>query len=106
MLQLRRERQVYQPHSNEVDAKKRKRKKDQLRSFEHCAPNCTFIVLLYVYIFLVRKIGPELTSVANPLFCLRKAGPELTSVAIILYFVCELPPQHGLMSGCKSVHGI
>ena len=31
--------------------------------------------------FLERKIGPELTSVANlPLFRLRKIDPELTSV--------------------------
>ena len=32
-------------------------------------------------------------------FCLRKIVPELTSVPVFLYFVCELPPQHGLMSG-------
>ena len=35
--------------------------------------------------FLVRKIGPELTSVTN-LFCLRKIVAELTSVPIFLYF--------------------
>ena len=37
--------------------------------------------------FLLRKISPELTSVANlPLifFCLRKISPELTSVPIVL----------------------
>ena len=29
------------------------------------------------------------------LFLLRKIGPELTSVPIVLYFVCGMPPQHG-----------
>ena len=54
---------------------------------------------LSLSLFLVRKIGPELTSVANlPPFCLRKSGPELTSIPTFLYFVCGLPPQHGLMS--------
>ena len=36
-------------------------------------------------------------------FCLfvlvRKIGPELTSVPVFLCFVCGMPPQHGLMSG-------
>ena len=32
------------------------------------------------------------------LFVVRKIGPELTSVAILLYFVRGMPPQHGLMS--------
>ena len=40
--------------------------------------------------FLVRKIGPELISVANlPLFCLRKTIPELISVLIFLYFIWD-----------------
>ena len=33
------------------------------------------------------------------LFLLRKIGPELTSVPIFLYFVCGTQSQHGLMSG-------
>ena len=32
------------------------------------------------------------------LFLVRKIGPELTSVPIVLYFVCGTLPQHGLMS--------
>ena len=42
----------------------------------HCAE-------FYYYLFIV---------------CVRKIGPELTSVAIFFYFVCQMPPQHGLMS--------
>ena len=34
--------------------------------------------------FLVRKIGPELTPIANLPFCLRKIVAELTSVPIFL----------------------
>ena len=37
---------------------------------------------IYLFIFLVRKIVAELTS-----------------LPIFLYFVCGMPPQHGLMSG-------
>ena len=37
---------------------------------------------IYLFIFLVRKIGPELTS-----------------VPVFLHFVCGLLPQHGLMRG-------
>ena len=33
------------------------------------------------------------------LFLLRKTGPDLTSVPIFLYFICGMPPQHGLTSG-------
>ena len=33
------------------------------------------------------------------LFLVRKIGLELTSVPIFQYFVCGMPPQHGLMSG-------
>ena len=33
---------------------------------------------------------------------LRKIGPELTSVAIFLYFICGMLPQHGLISGARS----
>ena len=54
------------------------------------------MVIKFHFFFLVRKIGPGLTSVANlPLLL----GPELTSVPIFLYCVCGVPPQHGLMSG-------
>ena len=41
---------------------------------------------LFLFIFFVRKIGPELTSDANlPLFCLRKVVAGLTSVPIFFY---------------------
>ena len=33
------------------------------------------------------------------IFLVRKIGPQLTSVPISLYFVCGMLPQHGLMSG-------
>ena len=33
------------------------------------------------------------------LFLVRKIGPELTSVPVPLYFVCGMLPQHGLISG-------
>ena len=37
-------------------------------------------------------ISHELTSAANPpLFLLRKLGPELTSMPIFLYFICGMP---------------
>ena len=58
--------------------------------------------LFLFFIFLVRRIDPELTSVANlPFFCLRKISPELTSVPIFLCFVCGTPPQLGLMSSVQ-----
>ena len=34
-----------------------------------------------------------------PSFLVRKIGPELTSVPIFPYFICGTPPHHGLMSG-------
>ena len=43
-----------------------------------------------LWVFL-RKISPELTSAANPLFLLRKTSPELTSVPIFFYFICGTP---------------
>ena len=45
------------------------------------------------------------SSFIHSLFCacVRKSGPELTSVTIFLYVVCGTPPQHGLMSGARSV---
>ena len=51
--------------------------------FQICEPRV-------ICLFLVRKIHPEPTSVANlPLFfcCLRMISPELTSVLIFLYFL-------------------
>ena len=36
-------------------------------------------------------MSPELTFAANPLFLLRKTGPELTSMPIFLYFICGTP---------------
>ena len=38
----------------------------------------------------MRKIGPELTSVANlSLFCLKKIVAELTSVLVFFYFIWD-----------------
>ena len=37
-----------------------------------------------LFIFLVKKNGPELTSVASLPFCLRKIVAELTSVPVFL----------------------
>ena len=52
-------------------------------------------LLLHLF-FLMWKIHPELTSIANlPLFFfLGKISPELTSVPVFLSFVCGTPPQH------------
>ena len=60
----------------------------------------------YFLNFLVRKIGLELTSVANvPLF----AGGRL-SLSLYLCqsssILCGVPPQHGLMSSARSAPGI
>ena len=35
-------------------------------------------------------------------FWVRKIVSELTSVPIFPYFLCGMPPQHGLMSVCRS----
>ena len=63
--------------------------------------------MLFYFCFL-RKISPELISAANPLlFLLRKTGPELTSMPIFLYFIyVGHPPQHGLPGGAMSASGI
>ena len=45
-------------------------------------------LILYVCV-CVRKIGPELTSVANLFFLLRKTVAELTSLPIFLYFMWD-----------------
>ena len=47
-----------------------------------------FKMQLSFFLLFVRKIGPELTSVAIS-FCLRKIVPELTSVPIFLYFMWD-----------------
>ena len=62
---------------------------------------CLVVVLAYFHflpVFLVRKIGPELTVFQFSSFCLRKIVPELTAVPIFLYFIFGMPLQHGLMS--------
>ena len=41
--------------------------------------------------FFLRKISPELTTASPPRFLLRKPGPELTSLPIFLYFICGMP---------------
>ena len=47
-------------------------------------------------LFSLRKISPELTSIANlPLLLLEEDYLELTSMPIFLYFICRLLPQHG-----------
>ena len=52
-------------------------------------------VLHFCVCVCVRKIGQSSS------FCLRKIVPELTSVAVFLYFICGTLPQHGLMSGVQ-----
>ena len=44
-----------------------------------------FVTLMNIYIYII-------------FLSLRKSHPELTSVAMFLYFVCGVPPQHGLMN--------
>ena len=62
---------------------------------------------LVFFVCYMRKIGPELTSVANlSSFCLRKIVAELTSVPVFLYFVHGMLPQCGLTSGARSTPGI
>ena len=56
-------------------------------------------VFFLFFNFFVRKIGPELASVANLPLLLRKTGSELTYVPIFLYFVCGMLSQRGLISG-------
>ena len=48
-----------------------------------------FISFYFNLFFLVRKVGPKLTSVANLPPCLRKIVTELTSVPIFLYFMWD-----------------
>ena len=36
-------------------------------------------------------------------FLVRKIVAELTSLPILRYFVCGMPPQHGLMTGTRTV---
>ena len=46
-----------------------------------------------------------LPSIAYDFFFLvRKIGPVLTSIAIFLYFVCGTPPQCGLTSRTQEPH--
>ena len=60
----------------------------------------TSLLLFYLSIYL---FGEEYWPWANiccqsSSFCLRKIVTDLTSVLVFLYFVCGMPPQHGLMS--------
>ena len=57
-----------------------------------------------LFLFFFFSFGEEDWPSANiccqcSYFCLRKTVPELTFVLIFLYFVCGMPPQHGLMIG-------
>ena len=56
---------------------------------------------VFFFFFLVaKKIVSEITSVPDlPLFPLRNIATELTAAPIFLYFVSEMLPKHGLMSG-------
>ena len=50
-----------------------------------------FVTLLFIYLFILRKISPELTSAANsPLFA-EENWSDLTSVPIFLYFIRGTP---------------
>ena len=56
-------------------------------------------VKLCLFIYFFRKISPALISS----FLLRKTGPELTSVPIFLYFICGTPTTASLLpSGAMS----
>src|SRR3712207_7391756 len=42
------------------------------------------------------------TTLFRSCVCVRKIGPELTSVANLPPFACGMLPQHGLTSGARS----
>ena len=56
---------------------------------------------LCFFVFLVRKISPELTSATNPLFAEEDWSWANQSVLFFLYFVCGMLPQHGLISSAE-----
>ena len=57
------------------------------------------LACVYFILFFLRKISPERTSAPNPPLLLRKTGPELTSVPI-LYFICGMPTTAWLAKRC------
>ena len=63
--------------------------------------------IIYLFIYFLRKISPELTSAANPpfFFLLKNTGPELTSVPIFLYFICGTPITARLAKWCHVCTG-
>ena len=65
-----------------------------------------FILMFFIlFFYFVRKISPELTFTDNPpLFLLRKIGPELTSMPIFLYFICGMPATAWLDKWCIGPH--
>ena len=56
------------------------------------------------FLFFFEEISPELTFPESLLFLLRKPGPELTSVPIFLYFICETPTTTWLEKQCVGPH--
>uniref|UniRef100_A0A9L0T1V9 Cysteine rich hydrophobic domain 2 n=2 Tax=Equus TaxID=9789 RepID=A0A9L0T1V9_HORSE len=50
---------------------------------------CTLGCSMWPVICLSKRISPKLTSANPPLFLLRKTGPELTSMPIFLYFMWD-----------------
>ena len=56
-------------------------------------------------LFFLRKISPELTSAANPLFA-EKDWPWANICACLPLFYEGSLPQHGLISGARSTLGI
>ena len=52
------------------------------------------------FFFSLRKISPELTSVAIFLVLLRKTGPEPTCMPIFLYFIHGMPATPWLAKQC------
>ena len=60
--------------------RERSRRRKVLSWFLFFCCCCGSLFVLFCFVLLVRKIGPELTP-----------------VPIFLYFVCGMTPQHGLM---------
>ena len=62
-------------------------------------PSCgTLQSVHYTRSFLI-PMTPTVFNFFFFFFLLRKTGPELTSVPVSLYSICEMLPQHGLLSG-------
>ena len=63
-------------------------------------------VFVFWGFFFVRKIGPELTCVANPPLFAGEDCSWANICANLPLILCWMPPQCGVMSGARSVPGI